>query len=293
MIGALAPVAVMRMSDSLSAGVREVPRHGGATDRLREPVACAAVRLVIKPADTLRLHVHGRELAHLAGAYHQDGAALQVPEDLSRKFDRRVTHRHGACRQAVSVRTRLPAANAEWKSLFSSGPVLPSCVATPKASFTCPRICGSPTTSESRPDATRNRWVAASVRFSRTDVRLQLLAGRRVEIRQKLLDGRAPSLGLVAARRKPRHDCRSTQPPPRAARRRSARRPTHVDTPGREVEPLSQLDRRGAMTDANQEQVHRLFVAGPRPTLLRLCPSTLLGAPLPRAARSARNYGSS
>ena len=58
---------------------------------------------------------------------------------------------------AVSERTRLPTANAEWNSLLSSGPVAPNCEATLNASFTWPSTCGSPMTSESRPEATLKR----------------------------------------------------------------------------------------------------------------------------------------
>ena len=58
---------------------------------------------------------------------------------------------------AVSVRTRLPTPNAQWNVLLSSGPCTCRSVAAWKASFTWPRICGSPTTSESSPAATRNR----------------------------------------------------------------------------------------------------------------------------------------
>ena len=58
---------------------------------------------------------------------------------------------------AVSVRTRLPTVNDQGNTLFSTGPTVRSSVAAANASFTCPRIWGSPTTSESRPPATRNR----------------------------------------------------------------------------------------------------------------------------------------
>ena len=57
----------------------------------------------------------------------------------------------------VSVRTRLPTANDEWNSRLRNVPAVWAADAAVCASFTCPRICGSPTTSESSPAATRNR----------------------------------------------------------------------------------------------------------------------------------------
>jgi hypothetical protein len=68
---------------------------------------------------------------------------------------------------AVSVRTRFPAASACWKSLPRTSFAADSAVATRYASFTWPRICGSPTTSESRLAATRKRWRTASIPWRR------------------------------------------------------------------------------------------------------------------------------
>jgi hypothetical protein len=69
---------------------------------------------------------------------------------------------------AVSVRTRLPTPNDEVNTRSSSGPTHRRPDAAWKASLTCPRICGSPTTAESNPAATRNRCATAS-RPSRTN----------------------------------------------------------------------------------------------------------------------------
>ena len=57
----------------------------------------------------------------------------------------------------VSARTRLPTLNAQWNSRLSAALVWPRSEATAYASLTWPRICGSPTTRESSPAATRKR----------------------------------------------------------------------------------------------------------------------------------------
>ena len=49
------------------------------------------------------------------------------------------------------------------EQLVQHGPVAVTFRGSLNASFTCPRICGSPTTIESRPAATRNRCRAASL----------------------------------------------------------------------------------------------------------------------------------
>jgi len=63
---------------------------------------------------------------------------------------------------SVSVRIRLAVAKAWLQSREKNAPAAPAALATPYASFTCPRICCSPTTIESRLAATRKRWRTAS-----------------------------------------------------------------------------------------------------------------------------------
>ncbi len=62
----------------------------------------------------------------------------------------------------VSVRTRLATENDLWKQRWSTCPAAPTAAAIAYCSFSCPRICGSPTTIESRLAATRKRWRTAS-----------------------------------------------------------------------------------------------------------------------------------
>ncbi len=63
---------------------------------------------------------------------------------------------------SVSVRTFLATAKACVKSVWSVGPTASHAWASAKASFTCPRICGSPIIIESRLAATRKAWRTAS-----------------------------------------------------------------------------------------------------------------------------------
>ena len=62
----------------------------------------------------------------------------------------------------VSLRTFFATAKACEKQRSRSVPRLPVVFEAEYASLTCPRICGSPTTIESRLDATRNTWRTAS-----------------------------------------------------------------------------------------------------------------------------------
>ena len=111
------PLSIFRLSDT---GARvlerliggEPPPHGaerlterlldaGAADRRPErgPFTVADVTVVIPVHDGdvaygLRLHVQGRQLAHLTGADHGHAAPGEVPENLARERHRGVADRH-------------------------------------------------------------------------------------------------------------------------------------------------------------------------------------------------------
>ncbi len=63
---------------------------------------------------------------------------------------------------SVEVRTSLATEKLRWNSWCSVVPSVPASSASRTACFICPRICGSPSTIESRPAATRKAWRAAS-----------------------------------------------------------------------------------------------------------------------------------
>jgi hypothetical protein len=69
---------------------------------------------------------------------------------------------------SVSVRTRLATLKTWLMRALSTGPTVRQAWASAKASFTCPRIWLSPTTSESRLAATRNAWRMASSSMAAT-----------------------------------------------------------------------------------------------------------------------------
>ena len=64
---------------------------------------------------------------------------------------------------SVSVRTRFATENDFWNMRSSSLAFRCPFCESANAFFTCPRICGSPSTSESSPLATRIRWLTASL----------------------------------------------------------------------------------------------------------------------------------
>ena len=61
----------------------------------------------------------------------------------------------------VVLRTSFATAKVRWNSLCSTVPSVPAASAVRTASFSCPRICGSPNTIESSPEATRKAWRTA------------------------------------------------------------------------------------------------------------------------------------
>ena len=67
---------------------------------------------------------------------------------------------------SVSLRTFLATANAWVKSVCRVGPTVSQAWARAKASFTWPRIWGSPIIIESRLEATRKAWRMASASSS-------------------------------------------------------------------------------------------------------------------------------
>ncbi len=62
---------------------------------------------------------------------------------------------------SVWLRTSLATAKVRWNSWCRWVPSASASCATRAASFIWPRICGSPSTIESRPEATRNAWRTA------------------------------------------------------------------------------------------------------------------------------------
>ena len=63
---------------------------------------------------------------------------------------------------SVELRTSLATEKERWNSWCSVLPKVPADSAWRTASFICPRICGSPSTIESRPEATRKACRAAA-----------------------------------------------------------------------------------------------------------------------------------
>ena len=104
------------------------------------------------------------ELDHLAGADEQHALVGEVVERCAAPgAPRRRPCDRMARRSRWCVRTSLATANERWNSWCSVVPSVPAASAARTASFIWPRICGSPSTIESRPQATRKAWRTACV----------------------------------------------------------------------------------------------------------------------------------
>ena len=111
---------------------------------------CVAVSSIISPApisSSLWFEIDGK----IRSASFTAAAAIEID----------------ALPMSVCVRTSLATANVRWKRRLSTRPSVPADSAWRTACFIWPRICGSPSTIESRPLATRNACVTA---FSRGSV---------------------------------------------------------------------------------------------------------------------------
>ncbi len=110
---------------------------------------CVAVRSIMSPAPIIRTRCSAID-GKIRSASLTDAAAIEID----------------ALPMSVCVRTSFATANVRWKSRFSTSPSVPADSACRTACFICPRICGSPSTIESRPDATRKACVTAWSRGS-------------------------------------------------------------------------------------------------------------------------------
>ena len=96
---------------------------------------------------------------HLARPYQQHLAALERIEDLATELDGGKTHRNRILRHAGFGPNPLCDRESLLEDRDGTGRTrrLPCSTAARYASFTWPRICGSPNTIESSEDATRNK----------------------------------------------------------------------------------------------------------------------------------------
>ena len=115
----------------------------------------------------------------------------------------------------VSVRTRLPTSTAWRNSRLRTARAVPSAFAASHASRTWPRISVSPSTAESSPAATANRWAHGAF----VEVAVQVIGaaprarGRRT--RRGSRGRRSRRRGTARRPRTPRCGCRSTAARPR------------------------------------------------------------------------------
>ena len=151
---------------------------------------------------------------------------------------------------SVWLRTSFATANVRWNSRFSTRPSDPADSATRTACFICPRICGSPSTIESRPEATRNACETARSFGSVYRCDGERVARQSVEALEPVRDlvrrfAAEVDLGPVAGRQDRRflRLARSGQVAQRVAQ--------HV---GAERDALPHVERRGRVVEAEGEQ---------------------------------------
>ena len=137
----MASPASARASSSARAAVRFATRKAAG----RRSANCCPARRAVSPAPTTSTWRPPRSLKTLPARATAAEATETVPAPIS-----------------VSVRARLPARSAVVTSRSRTLPRAPSAAARASASLTWPRISASPRTIDSRPDATRSRWRAAS-----------------------------------------------------------------------------------------------------------------------------------
>ena len=142
---------------------RAAARSRCAVEAVRE--ALGALERAVGDRDArrrLRGEVRGAQLDHLAGADEQHALVLEAREDARRELHRGGGHRHaGRADAAWSCALPWPPRRSAGTACAARVPSVPADSAARAASFIWPRICGSPSTIESRPEATRNAWRTA------------------------------------------------------------------------------------------------------------------------------------
>ena len=235
-------------------GVHLVPRRGGrAADRLG-----GSGRVGHGAADdddlvhALRLHVPRGQLAHLAGADHDDGAAAQIAEDLAGERRRRESDRDraraeaGLGAHALADRKRRMEEPIEDRAddlhVVGDGVRLFHLTENLRLADDQRIEAGGDPEEMSRGvevgdvvDVRRDRRTIDAVELA--DEAHQIRARRRHIVAGDV------QLGAIAGRQ---HD-RLARRAARGERRQRAGEPVHV-----KIDPLAQLDRRGLVTDSHQ-----------------------------------------
>ena len=98
------------------------------------------------------------QLNHFASTDKQDPDLGEILKQLACQPDRARRHTDGMCANFGGRSHFLGHREGALEHLDSVLPKAPASSAARTASLSCPRICGSPSTIESRPLATRNAW---------------------------------------------------------------------------------------------------------------------------------------
>ncbi len=214
MIGSGLAVQETTMSYSASRSLTSSRRMASPLKRSARAWPRSSVRLAtVRRFGLLAGEVRGAQFDHLAGTDEQ--------HLLVRQCSRRCAPTGAPAAAAIETmlapmavveRTSFATAKVRWNSLCSSVPSVPASSATRAACFIWPRICGSPSTIESRP-AGDAEHVAHGILL-----RMGVEVGLDVLRRQPMVFGQPIAAAASAPRRRStaRCGCRLTGSPPRA-----------------------------------------------------------------------------
>ena len=186
MIGSVLAVQVTTMSNSCSRCGNSFSVIASAPKRSASLLPRSSVRLAtVTDLGLLRGEVGRGELDHLARADQQQSLARRSTGRCARRASPpRRPSRSTRCRCRSCVRTSLATANVRWNRRFSTRPSEPADSAERTACFICPRICGSPSTIESSPLATRNACVHRLLAAAACRCTARASLGQAVELRE-------------------------------------------------------------------------------------------------------------
>ena len=167
-----APVAILEQAAVSGDALTKLLRDVALADSVAETFVVSTCNRVEVYADVDRFHAGVTAICELLARHCGVEAHDLTPHLYVHYEDRAVAHLLAvACgldsvvvgegQILGQVRARLPARSASRPSSPSTRPTVPCSSASLSAARTWPRICPSPTTTESSPQATASRWVTA------------------------------------------------------------------------------------------------------------------------------------
>ena len=211
--------------------------------RRRRAPATATASALIEPAPTTSARPPGQPAERVGREVEADRTSDRAP----------------ARSMPVSVCTRLPTRSAGWTRSLSARPAVPASCAVRSASRTWPRICASPTTIESSPQATWNRCCdRARPRSARRGAAPSSSTGTPAAAASSAVSVVDAAVEPRGRRRRPRPGCRWTAPAASATcgERRDGRRAAARQVVGADRGAARAGDRRGPVDRPTDDEAH-------------------------------------